>query len=190
MSIWRICAAACVGIVLASAALAEELPEGVDPATGFRMDNYRAPTPDVMPGGVVADFALVEQASKGEGYQLIDVYAKGAVADPASGEWSNTDNRKQIPGSIWLPGIGFGALSKDQEAYFQRNLEAASKGDKAKGLVFYCMSDCWHSWNAARRAILSGYSNVAWYPLGTDGWTEKGGTLVDVKPANFLASGS
>jgi rhodanese-related sulfurtransferase len=26
------------------------------------------------------------------------------------------------------------------------------------------------SWNAAKRALAMGYSNVAWYPEGTDGW--------------------
>jgi 3-mercaptopyruvate sulfurtransferase SseA len=26
------------------------------------------------------------------------------------------------------------------------------------------------SWNAAKRAPSYGYSNVAWYPEGTDGW--------------------
>jgi PQQ-dependent catabolism-associated CXXCW motif protein len=38
-------------------------------------------------------------------------------------------------------------------------------------LVFYCQADCWMSWNAAKRALSLGYSNVAWYPEGTDGWT-------------------
>jgi rhodanese-related sulfurtransferase len=27
------------------------------------------------------------------------------------------------------------------------------------------------SWNAAKRALSLGYSNVAWYPEGTEGWT-------------------
>jgi rhodanese-related sulfurtransferase len=26
------------------------------------------------------------------------------------------------------------------------------------------------SWNAAKRALALGYSNVAWYPEGTDAW--------------------
>ena len=36
--------------------------------------------------------------------------------------------------------------------------------------MFYCLANCWMSWNAARRAIALGYRNVAWYPDGTDGW--------------------
>jgi rhodanese-related sulfurtransferase len=26
------------------------------------------------------------------------------------------------------------------------------------------------SWNAAKRALALGYTNVVWYPDGTDGW--------------------
>lgn len=180
-----LCLAACL-----PAAVAEELPDGVDPGTGYRMDNYRAPTPSSIPGGKVADFALVEKATKDGSYQLIDVYAKGVKADPATGEWTIVEPRQQIPTSIWLPGPGFGKLDAAQEAYFRRNLEAVTKGDKARGLLFYCMSDCWHSWNASHRAIEWGYTNVVWYPLGTDGWRENGGTFVSVKPVNFLGSGS
>ena len=28
------------------------------------------------------------------------------------------------------------------------------------------------SWNAAKRVLSMGYANVAWYPDGTDGWTD------------------
>ena len=37
-------------------------------------------------------------------------------------------------------------------------------------LVIYCQADCWMSWNAAKQALSYGYTNVAWYPEGTDGW--------------------
>lgn len=181
---------AAFAVVLCSSvqALAEALPEGVDPATGYRMENYRAPTPSFLPGGVVADFALAQAASRAEVYRLIDVYAGGAVHDPIDGTWTNMDNRQQIPGSVWLPGIGAGALSKEQEAFFTRNLERLTKGDKSVGLMFYCMADCWQSWNAARRAIRAGYGKVAWYPLGTDGWLEHGEALTSIKPENFFGT--
>jgi PQQ-dependent catabolism-associated CXXCW motif protein len=186
----RASALALVGLIIVIPVHADDLPEGVDPATGYRMDNYRAPTPNVLPGGAVADFPSVKQAAAGKGSQLIDVYSSGAVSDPITGEWTNMDKRQQIPGSIWLPGVGSGALDKGQQAYFDRNLMAVTGGDKGRGLIFYCMSDCWQSWNAARRAIRAGYANVAWYPLGTDGWLEQGGKLVGVEPVNFLGSGS
>jgi PQQ-dependent catabolism-associated CXXCW motif protein len=45
-----------------------------------------------------------------------------------------------------------------------------SGGDRAALIVVYCQADCWMSWNAAKRTLSYGYSNVAWYPDGTDGW--------------------
>ena len=30
------------------------------------------------------------------------------------------------------------------------------------------------SWNAAKRALALGYTRVAWYPEGTDGWAADG----------------
>ena len=38
------------------------------------------------------------------------------------------------------------------------------------------------SWNAAKRAISYGYSNVHWYPEGTDGWAEAGLPLAGAEP--------
>ncbi len=37
-------------------------------------------------------------------------------------------------------------------------------------VLFFCLAECWMSWNAAKRALEYGYSNVFWYPEGTDGW--------------------
>ena len=37
-------------------------------------------------------------------------------------------------------------------------------------LLFFCLADCWMSWNAAKRAQEYGYTSVLWYPEGTDGW--------------------
>lgn len=176
------------GNLLCAPGYADEAIRGVDPATGYRMENYRAPVPEVLPGGAVASLAMVEAASRGDGFQLVDVFSKGAVSDPVTGEWTNMDKRQQIPGSVWLPNVGAGKLTADEETYFQRSLTAITKGDKGRGLMFYCQSDCWQSWNAARRAIRSGYANVAWYPLGTDGWTEAGHGLTMVKAMNFLGA--
>ena len=44
----------------------------------------------------------------------------------------------------------------------------------ARTLVIYCKAGCWMSWNAAKRAIAYGYSNVLWFPDGTDAWAAAG----------------
>ena len=38
------------------------------------------------------------------------------------------------------------------------------------------------SWNAAKRILTYGYSNVAWYPEGTDGWERAGLALAESQP--------
>ena len=78
--------------------------------------------------------------------------------------------RRNIPGSVWLPNTGFGALSEHVERYFRASLERLTAGDKDRGVLFYCLADCWMSWNAAKRAISYGYRNVLWFPEGTDAW--------------------
>ena len=80
--------------------------------------------------------------------------------------------RENIPGSVWLPNVGYGELSAEFADYFRTELERLTGGDKSKPLVFYCDANCWMSWNAAKRAMTYGYSAVQWYPDGTDGWKE------------------
>ena len=90
--------------------------------------------------------------------------------------------RRDIPGSVWLPDTGYGELAAETENYFRLGLERVTRSDGAKLLVFYCLRDCWMSWNAAKRALALGYKNVAWYPDGTDGWEAAGLPLQEAKP--------
>ena len=61
---------------------------------------------------------------------------------------------------------GISELAMETENYFRLGLERITQSDGAKLLVFYCLRDCWMSWNAAKRALALGYKNVAWYPDG------------------------
>lgn len=174
--------AVAVFMAQSSTAFAVDLPEGVDPETGFRMDNYRAPTPDFVPGGKVVDTAAVKAALGNKSSRLVDVYAKGVLAEPVDGAWKVSEPHETIPGAVWVPHVGYGKLKPEQEAYFRANLQRLTDGDTGKGLIFFCMADCWHSWNAAKRASEWGYTAVGWYSLGSDGWKESGGTLVPATP--------
>jgi PQQ-dependent catabolism-associated CXXCW motif protein len=91
--------------------------------------------------------------------------------------------RANIPGSIWLPDTGYGELPPPVEDYLRRNVESITGGDRTRLLVVYCLRDCWMSWNAAKRIVAMGYTNVAWYPEGTDGWTEVLLPVADAQPA-------
>ena len=79
--------------------------------------------------------------------------------------------RHSIPGAIWLPNVGYGAIAPSTEAYFKRGLEKATGGDLNHPVLFFCLAECWMSWNAAKHALEYGYGDVIWYPEGTDGWT-------------------
>ena len=97
--------------------------------------------------------------------------------------------RRDIPGSVWLPNTGFGALSPEYEAYFHENLARLTGNDKSKPVLFYCLRNCWMSWNAAKRAIADGYTRVYWYPDGTDGWKAAGQPLEDIEPVPLPKGG-
>lgn len=87
-----------------------------------------------------------------------------------------------IPGSIWLPGVGMGVVSDSTARYFRDRLAALTAGDKSRAIVIYCHEKCWLSWNAARRAIEHGYTNVYWFPEGIEGWRAAGYPTEIVEP--------
>jgi PQQ-dependent catabolism-associated CXXCW motif protein len=100
---------------------------------------------------------------------------------PAGTIWRDKP-RFNIPGSLWLPDTGYGTLAAMTEDYLKRGLARATGGDKSKLLVVYCQANCWMSWNAAKRALRYGYSNVAWYPEGTDFWRAANLPFAEAQP--------
>lgn len=142
---------------------------------GYRMDQYRAPTPTTLSGGTVVETAEVQTLLQQPGTILIDVLPHQKRPDnlPADTLWI-PKVRFNLPGSVWLPDVGRGALNESVEAYFKNNLERLTGADRNRKIVIYCLADCWMSWNAAKRAIEFGYSSVSWYPGGTDDWTAAG----------------
>ena len=152
--------------------------------TGFRMSRYRGPTPHCAPYSTTLDTkALQALLKKSPDLTLIDV--SGIQRDPEmdfGGIWFPSEKRNHIQGSVWLPNVGRGELSALIERYFQYNLQQLTQGQPDKELVFYCIADCWMSWNAAIRAASYGYQQVYWYKNGTDGWSEQGLPLVRATP--------
>jgi len=142
---------------------------------GYRMEAFRAPVPATLAGATVDTTESVKALIDGGEVVLIDVLPRPPrpAALPEDTIW-RPKSRHNIPGTVWLANTGFGALSEEAEHYFRSNLERLTGGDKSRALVIYCQADCWMSWNAAKRAVGYGYSNVHWYPDGTDGWTAAG----------------
>jgi PQQ-dependent catabolism-associated CXXCW motif protein len=149
---------------------------------GYRLDDYRAPTPATLAGAGVLTTAEAKLCWE-NGAVFVDVLAHSPrPANLPSGTIWREKMRRDIPGSVWLANTGYGELAAETENYFRRGLERVTQGDGAKLLVFYCLRDCWMSWNAAKRALALGYKNVAWYPDGTDGWEAAGLPLQEAKP--------
>ncbi len=174
-------------ISITPAAANSPLPDGVDPATGFRMQRYRSPVPDYLPGAETVDTAKAHALHREGKVIFVDVFPpKGLGADPLNGHWLITETHNHIARSTWLPEVGRGYIEDGHASYFKRNLQRITDHNKAAALLFYCTADCWQSWNAARRAVQWGYQNVFWYPDGTDGWAEEDYPLVPAIPINFL----
>lgn len=145
---------------------------------GYRMQDYKAPTPATLAGARVLSTTAAQALWQAHAAVFIDVLPQPPRPKglPPGTLWQPPP-RRDIPGSIWLPDVGYGALAAVMQDWFARKLAAASDGTHERLLVFYCLAGCWHSWNAARRALALGYRRVAWYPGGTDDWAAAGFAL-------------
>jgi PQQ-dependent catabolism-associated CXXCW motif protein len=167
--------------------LAAQLPASgnatVPEPSGYRMEEYRAPVPETLRGAHVVTTREAADLWRQKGAIFFDVmpHAPKPAKLPAGTIWREKI-RKNIPGSTWLPNVGYGALSKTDADYFQAGIDAKTGGDMARKILFYCMTDCWMSWNAAKRALERGHTSVFWYPHGADGWEAEGLPLAEDQP--------
>ena len=150
---------------------------------GYRTDNYRTPVPATLAGARVLTTEQAEAIWRAKTGAFIDVLPRPPKPKnlPEGTIWRDKP-RRDIPGSIWLPDTGYGVLAAATEDYLKRGLARASGGDPSRLVVFYCLADCWMSWNAAKRALSYGYADIAWYPEGTDGWAFADLPMTDAQP--------
>jgi PQQ-dependent catabolism-associated CXXCW motif protein len=152
--------------------------------SAYRNSDYRAPTPATLAGARVVSTDEAEKLWRDKSAIFVDVLPRPPrPADLPPGTIWRDRPRLDIPGSLWLPDTGYGALAPITEAYLRRNLEHVTAGDRTRLLVVYCLRNCWMSWNAAKRILSMGYANVAWYPDGTDGWTDNLLPVVEAQPS-------
>ena len=150
---------------------------------GYRTEDYNKLVPQTLKGarGVVSADATKQLQDAGA--VLIDVHPRAPKPAnlPVTTVWREPAHRS-IPGAVWLPNVGYGALSDQTRAYFETNLARLTGGDFNKPIVFFCLRDCWMSWNSAKRAISTGYTAVYWFSEGTDSWEESGYPLAITEP--------
>jgi PQQ-dependent catabolism-associated CXXCW motif protein len=171
-----------LALAATSSAVADtgSVPEPSD----YRLDDYRAPTPATVAGGRAIDTPEAERLWRSGHAIFVDVLPAPRRPEglPASTLWKPLP-RRDIPGSLWLPEVGRGALNPALTAYFRDTLARAAAGDKSAPVVFYCLVQCWMSWNATKRAASWGYTNLYWYRDGTDGWEAAHLPLAEATPA-------
>ncbi len=151
--------------------------------SSYRMEDYRAPTPATLEGARVLTTEQAHEIWQAGAAAFIDVLPQAPRPANLGPQvvWRDKP-RFDIPGSLWLPDTGYGALAPIMESYFRAGLRKATAADPNKTIVIYCLRNCWMSWNAAKRAMEFGYRKVDWYPEGTDGWSAAGLPLESRKP--------
>jgi len=173
--------------VLAALALVGAAAAGEGPPPepeGYRLGDYRTPPPATVAGRPAIDTAEAEHLWRAGAARFIDVMPAVRRPDglPPGAVWAPRA-RRSIPESLWLPDVGRGVLTIEIEEWFRQTLARLTQDDASSPLVFFCLGDCWMSWNAAKRALSWGYGGTLWYRDGTDGWEASGLPLAEVAPA-------
>lgn len=102
--------------------------------------------------------------------------------DEFDGSWPEHHPRRNIPGSYWLPNVGFGVQADDMRNYLSQTVVTLTAGNKWHPIVVYCIADCWMGWNAVQHLSALGYQSLFWYADGTDAWEAAGLPVVDSQP--------
>lgn len=143
----------------------------VEEPKDYREDQYRGEVPETLEGVTVVDDDAAYALWKTGAVVFIDVLPRPPKPKLPEGTIYREKPRRSIPGAFWLPNVGYGRLAEVTDAYFSSHLAMMTARDKETPVLFFCLEECWMSWNAAKRAHEEyGYTRVFWYPLGTDGW--------------------
>lgn len=149
----------------------------------YRQDDYRSPVPLTLKGAKVVDTRALALRLSDPRMIVVDVLPQEPRPPRlAPGNIWLPPPHEGIPGAVWLPNVGYGQLPAALQSYFAEGLRQITQGDSGCALVFYCRSDCWMSWNAAKRAQSLGYRHVFWYRDGIEAWRATGHPVTVLKP--------
>ena len=158
-------------LVLAPGLCARIATADVRQPDGYRMELYDDTVPMALDGAGTITAVELKALRDSDDAVVIDVipeHRRPRVL-PENQIWYPVEH-KGVAGAIWLPDTGYGVLSDITENYFKHHLSIATGGDMDRHVAFYCRTDCWMSWNAAKRALSYGYTNVHWFRNGIDDW--------------------
>jgi len=168
---WRAWVTALLMLASAPTAFADG-DQPPEPA-GYWQGPMNGKVPATIAGGTVIRTDELANLVRRENPVLVDVVPAPRRPVSQSTPWLPVPHRN-IPRSVWIPGIGSGVISFEMEDYLRDRLAELTGHDREKLIVFYCRPDCWASWNAAKRAIVEGYRHVRWYPDGIEAWQAAG----------------
>jgi PQQ-dependent catabolism-associated CXXCW motif protein len=170
-------------MVGAAVPVAAEETANVPEPLGYWLGAIHGPVPATIAGGTVLGTAALAHLLGGGGVVLVDVAEapRRPLGLPAGTLWLPPPHR-DIPGSVWIPDVGRGAISPSFAAWFRTRLAVLTGGDRDKRIVVYCHPNCWMSWNAAKRVIDDGYRAVFWYPAGVEDWEAAGHPTAVAEP--------
>ncbi|GJE59891.1 rhodanese-like domain-containing protein [Methylobacterium trifolii] len=176
-SLTRTGAVAAIALVVLSAAMPADSPVNVPEPDGIWTGPQRGYTPETLKGASVIDAGRLD-ALMPAGPLLLDVAMEDRkpAGFPDDRPWLPA--HRSIPGAVWMPLAGAAPIDPEREALFYARVEALTGGDKAKPIVTFCHPECWGSWNAGKRLVLKGYTNVHWFPQGIEGWQDRHETAV------------
>lgn len=158
-------------------------------ADGYRIARYRSPIrTDPRPAPHLSLSAALA-LEPGRDALFVDVMpVEGGVRDPATGQWTLSEEHLTIPGAEWYPETGRAPVDGDLWRALETRVRAARRKGPHYPVILFCRADCWMSWNAARRLAESGIDNIWWLAEGTDGWHAAGRELEAAHPVATPAS--
>lgn len=170
--------------VSVGAALWLPFVNAVEEPAGYRLELYDDVVPATLSGATRVTAVEVAELQSMFGALVIDVIPEQRKPDelPPGQFWFPVAH-VGVADALWLPDVGYGSLSETTERYFKDHLKAATNDDLNHPVVFYCRIDCWMSWNAAKRALTFGYTQVYWFADGIIDWKFEGFETQVLEPA-------
>lgn len=164
-------------------------PHNVPEPQGLYQGAPHGYVPPTLKGAKVLDSAgALDKLIQSEHPVLIDVAELDRKPPSMSKTMIWLPQHRSIAGADWLPGGGDGTGDAAFAAAFRTRAAALTNGKPSTAIVTFCHPDCWASWNAAKRLVGLGYTNVYWFPGGMEAWQDAHDTGVVKPDAAWMAS--
>lgn len=182
-------AALCLAFGPAHAQAPASNPHQVAEPEGLYQGVPHGYTPPTLKGAkVLSSAAELDKLIQEKHPVLVDVAEQDRKPASMSSSMIWLPQHRSIPGTVWMPGAGSGTGDAAFASAFRTRMATLTNGKPGTAIVTFCHPDCWASWNAAKRLVGLGYTDVYWFPLGIEGWQDAHDTTVVKADPAWLAS--